>query len=61
LTSSSDGSTSDWRVSVKQQGSRKETKFTALLDHMTGALLRDGFYALKRKAAPSVDGTTWDE
>jgi retron-type reverse transcriptase len=28
---------------------------------MTVALLRDGFYALKRKAAPGVDGVTWEE
>ena len=40
---------------------RKEIKFTALLHHMTVALLRDGFYALKRKAAPGVDGVTWEE
>jgi group II intron reverse transcriptase/maturase len=40
---------------------RKETKFTALLHHLTVALLRDSFYALKRKAAPGVDGVTWTE
>ena len=40
---------------------RKEMKFTALLHHLTVALLRDGFYALKRKAAPGVDGVTWQE
>ena len=34
---------------------RKEMKFTALLHHLTVALLRDSFYALKRKAAPGVD------
>ena len=33
---------------------RKEMKFTALLHHLTVALLRDSFYALKRKAAPGV-------
>jgi len=38
---------------------RKGMKFTALLHHLTVALLRDGFYALKRKAAPGVDGITW--
>jgi retron-type reverse transcriptase len=36
-------------------------KFTALLHHLTVALLRDSFYALKRKAAPGVDGITWEE
>jgi len=40
---------------------RKEMKFTALLHHLTIALLRDSFYALKRKAAPGVDGVTWQE
>jgi hypothetical protein len=34
----------------------KETKFTALLHHLTVDLLRESFYALKRKAAPGVDG-----
>ena len=38
---------------------RKEMKFTALLHHLTVDLLRKSFYALKRKAAPGVDGTTW--
>ena len=36
----------------------KEMKFTALLHHMTIDLLRESFYALKRKAAPGVDGVS---
>jgi RNA-directed DNA polymerase len=42
---------------------RKDThaRFTALLHHVTGARLRDSFYALKRDAVPGVDGTTWRE
>jgi RNA-directed DNA polymerase len=40
---------------------RKEMKFTALLHHMTVSLLRESFYALKRRAAPGVDGITWKE
>ena len=40
---------------------RKGMKFTALLHHLTVGLLRDSFYALKRKAAPGVDGVTWQE
>jgi len=40
---------------------RKEMKFTALLHHLTVDLLRESFYALKRKAAPGVDGTTWQK
>jgi hypothetical protein len=39
----------------------KELKFTALLHHVTVQLLRESFYAMKRKAAPGVDGVTWQE
>jgi RNA-directed DNA polymerase len=39
----------------------KQERFTALLHHVTPELLRDSFYALKRKAAPGVDGVTWQE
>ena len=39
----------------------KEMKFTALLHHVTVDLLRDSFSSLKRKAAPGVDGVTWQE
>jgi len=39
----------------------KEMKFTALLHHLTVDLLRKSFYSLKRKAAPGVDGVTWQE
>jgi group II intron reverse transcriptase/maturase len=55
------------RVSQGLVGVRKaakehqEIKFTALLHHLTVGLLRESFYALKRKAAPGVDGTTWQE
>jgi hypothetical protein len=35
---------------------RKQERFTALLHHVTIDLLRDSFYALKRQAAPGVDG-----
>ena len=37
----------------------KETRFTALLHHVDIDRLRDAFYALKRNAAPGVDGMTW--
>jgi group II intron reverse transcriptase/maturase len=40
---------------------RKEMKFTALLHHVTIGLLRESFFALKRRAAPGVDGVTWRE
>src|SRR6266446_6659361 len=39
----------------------KGMKFTALLHHLTVDLLRESFYSLKRKAAPGVDGVTWQE
>jgi group II intron reverse transcriptase/maturase len=46
-----------------REAARKDKKlqFTALLHHVTIDLLRDSFYALKRKAAPGVDGVTWQE
>jgi hypothetical protein len=37
----------------------KKEQFTALLHHVSVATLRTAFYALKRKAAPGVDGMTW--
>ena len=58
---------SEKRVSQGLAGVRKtarenkEMKFTALLHHLTVDLLRESFYALKRKAAPGVDGITWQE
>ena len=36
-------------------------RFTALLHHLTVGLLKEGFCALKRRAAPGVDGVTWEE
>jgi|SRR5579871_5919471 len=39
----------------------KRTQFTALLHHVTVSRLRDSYYALKREAAPGVDGATWKE
>jgi RNA-directed DNA polymerase len=45
----------------KAAGENKEMKFTSLLHHLTIDLLREGFYSLKRKAAPGVDGVTWYE
>jgi len=40
---------------------RKEERFTALLHHVSVDLLRLSFYALKRQAAPGVDGVTWQD
>src|SRR5450631_4377356 len=38
---------------------RKKERFTALLHHINIDLLRTSFFALKRDAAPGVDGLTW--
>jgi group II intron reverse transcriptase/maturase len=46
------------RKAAKQ---RKGERFTALLHHLTPELLRGSFYALKREAAPGVDGVRWEE
>ena len=40
---------------------RKQEQFTALLHHVTVELLRESFEALKKNAAPGVDGVTWRE
>ena len=49
-----------WRVreAAKQN---KKIRFSALLHHVTTSLLWNCFYALKRQAAPGVDGVTWQE
>jgi group II intron reverse transcriptase/maturase len=39
----------------------KDAKFTALLHHVTPERLMASFVALKPKAAPGVDGMTWEE
>jgi RNA-directed DNA polymerase len=39
----------------------KETRFTALLHHVTPSLLWKSFFALKKDAAAGVDGVTWRE
>src|SRR5690348_1105303 len=42
-------------------GHRKKERFTALLHHVDADTLRTAFFALKRKAAPGVDGVTWQD
>ena len=39
----------------------RRARFTALLHHVTVDLLRESFYALRRHAAPGIDGLTWDQ
>jgi len=49
-------------LGVRQAARRdKRARFTALLHHMTVTQLQVSFYALKREAAPGVDGLTWTE
>src|SRR5215469_10542689 len=48
------------RVRRATKGDRK-LRFTALLHHVTIDLLRESYYSLKKKAAPGVDGVTWEE
>ena len=40
---------------------RKKEQFTALLHHINVDTLRTAFQALRRKAAPGVDGVTWQD
>src|SRR5215207_8051799 len=40
---------------------RRKGRFTALLHHISPEALEVAFYALKRRAAPGVDGVTWQE
>src|SRR5580658_6742038 len=37
----------------------RKAKFTALLHHVTVDRLRTAYEALKRQAAPGIDGVTW--
>jgi len=46
---------------VRQVAERdKEVRFTALLHHVDVESLRRAYLALRRKAAPGVDGVTWE-
>ena len=46
------------RKAAKQ---RKKERFTALFHHITIETLRLSFFALKRDAAPGVDGVIWED
>ncbi|HET6214818.1 MAG TPA: group II intron reverse transcriptase/maturase, partial [Micromonosporaceae bacterium] len=39
----------------------KEARFTALLHHVSLGRLRAAYWAIRRQAAPGVDGVTWAE
>jgi group II intron reverse transcriptase/maturase len=55
------GSLPDGLGRVRQAARRGERKFTALMHHIQEPLLREAYYALKKEAAPGVDGETWRE
>src|ERR1700755_1418131 len=40
---------------------RKKERFTALFHHISVEMLRTAFFALKRDAAPGMDGLTWQD
>jgi group II intron reverse transcriptase/maturase len=40
---------------------KKDEQFTSLLHHINPEALQAAFYALKRDAAPGVDGVTWQD
>jgi len=46
-----------------REAAKKDSKqrFTNLMHHITIDLLRDSYHALKRNAAPGLDGVTWEE
>ncbi len=47
---------------VRQRAEQsREEKFTALLHHITPALLRKSYYLFKNDAAYGIDEQTWDE
>jgi hypothetical protein len=48
------------RVRARAKAQKKE-RFTALLHHVNVDRLREAYFALKREAAPGVDGVTWQQ
>src|SRR5260370_10234138 len=58
----SGGSVSQGLSGVRRRAREgKQEKFTAVLHHLTVNLLRESYFALQRKAAPGVDGETWQQ
>ncbi len=46
------------REAAKQD---RKLQFNNLLHHVTVDLLEQSYFGLKKKAAPGVDGTTWED
>lgn len=44
---------------IRQAAKREGVRFTSLLHHVSVASMTEAFHALKREAAPGVDGLTW--
>ena len=61
LTQSGKGVSQGLRGVREAARESKQERFTALLHHLTVDWLRDSYYALKRQAAPGVDGVRWAE
>ena len=59
LTQSGTGATSGLQRVRETARRDKKVRFTTLLHHVTTDLLRESFLALKKKAAPGIDGVTW--
>ena len=52
--------TSSGLLSVRQAAqARKDVRFSALLHHIDVELLEQSYFALKQKAAPGIDGVSW--
>jgi RNA-directed DNA polymerase len=49
------------RGAVTRNKKDKKEKLTALLHHVNIDVLRWAFFSLKKRAAPGVDGVTWDQ
>ena len=49
-----------WIACAKSQQQDKDARFTALLHHVDVDRLRAAYRALRPKAAPGVDGVTWE-
>ena len=56
------GSVSSGLARVRQAAkSKKKERFTALFHHVTVDALKAAYFGLKQKAAPGVDGLTWQD
>lgn len=62
LRTQSRASASSGLTRVREAARRdRRARFTNLLHHVTIDLLSESFYALKKQAAPGVDGLTWKQ